>query len=279
MRILETLKFSWTEFRNRNVTVPTGMFVIFPADELILMTYGSAIPVIKPRPTLDCIREPLVPIGDRSFSPSEILARSTPTPSSSSIEILMSSSSNYGTPDVTKQRLRKLRASNVRLTEKEEEMLGALGYSSDENLLLNDYGEQQTGSSSRFLGAPTPSSSRPTSPSSSKSAQSQSQTQSKSKFRPPKLHISLGRTKPDLAESKRIKDDHILQVDNPAFTSENLRASNFDAFFEAGQSVYKLHPKATSEGGAAMGYNSEAEAEVPQKGDRCLKTIYYECIV
>lgn len=255
------------------------MFVIFPADELILMTYGCAIPVIKPRPTLDCIHEPLVPIGDRSFSPSEILARSTPTPSSSSIQILMSSSS---TSDADKQRLRKLKPSNVKLTQKEEEMLGAVGYSSDENLLLNDYGDQRVGrerSPSVFLGAAGPSSaysSRPTSPSSSKSAQSQAQ--SKSKFRPPKLHISLGRTKPDLAESKRIKDDHILQVDNPTFTSENLRAANFDAFFEAGQSQYKLHPKATSEGmverGGGTGYSSEAEAEVPQKGDRCLKTIY-----
>lgn len=259
------------------------MFVIFPADELILMTYGEAIPVIKRRPTLDCLRQPLVPIGDRSFSPSEILARSTPTPSSSSIQVLMSSSS---TPDAAKQRLRKLQASNVRLTQKEEEMLGAVGYSSDENLLLNDYGDRlgRERSPSVFMGGPAPSSaysSRPTSPSSSKSAQSQ--TQSKSKFRPPKLHISLGRTKPDLTESKRIKDDHILQVDNPTFTSENLRERNFDAFFEAGQSVYKLHPKATSSEGlderGAMGYSSEADAEVPQKGDRCLKNIYYECLL
>lgn len=38
------------------------MFVIFPAEELILMTYGAAIPRISPRPTLDCLREPQVPI-------------------------------------------------------------------------------------------------------------------------------------------------------------------------------------------------------------------------
>uniref|UniRef100_T1H3J6 Uncharacterized protein n=1 Tax=Megaselia scalaris TaxID=36166 RepID=T1H3J6_MEGSC len=261
------------------------MFVIFPADELILMTYGSAIPVVKPRPTLDCLREPLVPIGDRSYSPSEILARSTPTPSSSSIQALMSSSSNYGIPDATKQRLQQLKASNVKLTPKEEEMLGAVSYSSDENLLLSDYGDRQGRgrSPSVFLGAPSSAySSRPTSPSSSKSGKSgqQSQTQSKSKFRPPKLHISLGRTKPDLTESKRTKEDHILQVDNPAFTSENIRERNFDAFFEAGQSVYKLHPKESSEildDRGAMGYSSEADAEVPQKGDRCHKNIYYEC--
>lgn len=261
----------------RDVTVPTGMFVIFPADELILMTYGTAIPEIKPRPTLDCIREPLVPIGDRSFSPSEILARSTPTPSSSSIQFLMSSSSQYEI-DSAKQKLRKLQASNVKLTSKEEEMLGAVAYSSDENLLLNDYGDRmgRERSPSVFLGAPSSSySSRPTSPSSSKSGQSQPTTPSKSKFRPPKLNISLGRAKPDLTESKRIKDDHILQVDNPTFTSENLRAQNFDAFFEAGESAYKLHPK-SSEGLDERGAGYSSEVEVPQKGDRCLKTIYYE---
>lgn len=40
-----------------------GMYVIFPADELILMTYGIAIPRFKPRPTLDNLREPAVPFG------------------------------------------------------------------------------------------------------------------------------------------------------------------------------------------------------------------------
>lgn len=52
------------------------MFVIFPADELILMTYGAAIPRISPRPTLDCLREPQVPIV--------IPARSLPPPSTTS---------------------------------------------------------------------------------------------------------------------------------------------------------------------------------------------------
>lgn len=59
------------------------MFVIFPAEELILMTYGAAIPRISPRPTLDCLREPQVPIviPARSLPPPSTFA-ALPTPTS-----------------------------------------------------------------------------------------------------------------------------------------------------------------------------------------------------
>uniref|UniRef100_A0A1I8PL17 Stac-like n=1 Tax=Stomoxys calcitrans TaxID=35570 RepID=A0A1I8PL17_STOCA len=56
------------------------MFVIFPAEDLILMTYGAAIPRISPRPTLDCLRDPQVPI----VVPARSLPPSSPSPSSSS---------------------------------------------------------------------------------------------------------------------------------------------------------------------------------------------------
>ncbi|XP_018795905.1 PREDICTED: uncharacterized protein LOC108973251 isoform X2 [Bactrocera latifrons] len=59
------------------------MFVIFPADELILMTYGPAIPRLAPRPTLDRLREPEVPIEIplRSLSPPlpSVIATTTDT--------------------------------------------------------------------------------------------------------------------------------------------------------------------------------------------------------
>lgn len=38
------------------------MYVIFPAEDLICMTYGVAVPRFKPRPSLDVLREPLIPI-------------------------------------------------------------------------------------------------------------------------------------------------------------------------------------------------------------------------
>ncbi|XP_055687718.1 uncharacterized protein LOC129792563 isoform X10 [Lutzomyia longipalpis] len=48
------------------------MYVIFPADELLCMTYGAAVPRFKPRPTLDNLREPLVLSPTRPPPPSPV---------------------------------------------------------------------------------------------------------------------------------------------------------------------------------------------------------------
>lgn len=42
------------------------MYVIFPAEDLICMTYGVAVPRFKPRPSLDVLREPLIPFDTPS---------------------------------------------------------------------------------------------------------------------------------------------------------------------------------------------------------------------
>lgn len=48
------------------------MYVIFPAEDLICMTYGVAVPRFKPRPSLDCLREPLLPLeSSRGAKPSK----------------------------------------------------------------------------------------------------------------------------------------------------------------------------------------------------------------
>ncbi|XP_050098544.1 uncharacterized protein LOC126579207 isoform X2 [Anopheles aquasalis] len=55
------------------------MYVIFPADELILLTYGIAVPRVQPRPTLDNLREPLVPTGSRPTSTTTTITSSNNT--------------------------------------------------------------------------------------------------------------------------------------------------------------------------------------------------------
>lgn len=65
------------------------MYVIYPADELICMTYGFFAPRVKPRPSLDCLREPLVPIeiparSRKSNTASNIASSNSPTRASTS---------------------------------------------------------------------------------------------------------------------------------------------------------------------------------------------------
>ncbi|EDW01824.1 GH20237 [Drosophila grimshawi] len=81
---------------------------------------------------------------------------------------------------------------------------------------------------------------------STSSGGNKSPTTSKSRLRP-KLHIPLGRlgrsTSSDTRESNRLREDVHVHVENPVFSSENLRQNNFDAFFEAREPVIKLHPR------------------------------------
>jgi len=136
---------------------------------------------------------------------------------------------------------------------------------------LTDYGGSASGefvdsrsrSPSIFLEPPTPDPThahfgpgwgRPMSPmdlpperSTSSSVGNKSPT-TKSRLRP-KLHIPLGRlgrsTSSDKREreSSRLREDVHVHVENPVFSSENLRQNNFDAFFEAREPVIKVQPR------------------------------------
>lgn len=83
---------------------------------------------------------------------------------------------------------------------------------------------------------------------SASSVASKSPTSSKSRLRP-KLHIPLGRLGRSSSsdtrerESNRLREDVHVHVENPVFSSENLRQNNFDAFFEAREPVIKLQPR------------------------------------
>ncbi|KAH8407450.1 hypothetical protein KR222_001354, partial [Zaprionus bogoriensis] len=94
-----------------------------------------------------------------------------------------------------------------------------------------------------------------------------SPTTGKSRLRP-KLHIPLGRLGRSSSsdtrerESSRLREDVHVHVENPVFSSENLRQNNFDAFFEAREPVIKLHPRTPSTappGSEGRGYSPPLE--------------------
>jgi len=143
-----------------------------------------------------------------------------------------------------------------------------------------EYGDPRSRSPSIFLEPPTPDPThahfgpgwgRPMSPmdlpperSSASGSGSKSPT-GKSRLRP-KLHLPLGRlgrsSSSDTRESNRLREDVHVHVENPVFSSENLRQNNFDAFFEAREPVIKLQPRTPHTApadGSGRGYSPPLE--------------------
>lgn len=274
------------------------MYVIFPADELILLTYGIAVPRVQPRPTLDNLREPLVPIGNRPSSATILSPKQINEPRRIQGQSRTSSSAPRTPPTLAPRD----RSPEPSVNFSPDDRI----YDYDDTTPLYDT-DTTVNYVSRELSASIPfNSSSTTSP-----AVPRSNTTSavKGKEKPKsKLHLKLGRLRPhssvEPSESARIREDLHIHVSNPVFTRENLRQRNFDAFFESGETVYSLEkkekppsagaesteltpwntsePPAIQQRSISVGFfrkakspivnrakSAELELEESQKGDRC----------
>nr|XP_029728859.1 uncharacterized protein LOC109418473 isoform X7 [Aedes albopictus] len=209
------------------------MYVIFPADELILLTYGIAVPRVPPRPTLDNLREPLVPIGNRPSSATILSPKQINDPRRIQGPPLTSSSAPLTPPTLSPRD----RSPEPSVNFSPDDRI----YDYDDSTPLYDT-DTTVNYVSRELHLPPlstapPLGSRPNTTSAAKGKE-------KSKSR---LHLKLGRLRPhsstEPSESARIREDLQIHVSNPVFTRENLRQRNFDAFFESGETVYSLEKK------------------------------------
>ena len=210
------------------------MYVIFPADEIILLSYGATIPRFHPRPTLDNLRDPLVPLrlGLRSVSTpattptincNNQLQVATPSPKPKRVpspnisfadDFLNSKSSNHSQEEDANTDFINARSSSVETSNNLLSESSAIS-SNNINLIGNNINETISG-------------------------------KKKSKIKS-KLQISLGRLgRPHSHEpppSRLRGEDLKIHVSNPTFTSDNLRANNYDAFFASGEPVYSLEKK------------------------------------
>lgn len=213
-----------------------GMYVIFPADELIYMTYGAALPRIKPRPTLDNLREPQVPFAYSTTTTSSTLPSSNPsnhqqyTRQSSQSNYSLQNSDAYSVTDGDPPRPPSRRSSTNRNNHHKTDIFG--------------YTSTSAANSREPSVAPTINDSAVTSPSPTHaklSADKKGKPPGKSKNR---LHLSLGRLgrskKEPPPEPARLRELTEIRISNPTFTRENLSARNYDAFFESGEPVYSL---------------------------------------
>uniref|UniRef100_A0A1B0FQD2 Uncharacterized protein n=1 Tax=Glossina morsitans morsitans TaxID=37546 RepID=A0A1B0FQD2_GLOMM len=232
------------------------MYVIFPVEELILMTYGASIPRIAPRPTLDCLREPKVPIYIPVRSqPKSIGLQSSVSPTIPSVI--------YKDPVLVSG---FIEPEPVTLPFNSEINLSSLPPLPSPLLSANrdspgGDGDYAAGSAKRErspsilleLAPPDPTQprlgpgwGRPMSPMDLPPEKSSSSRSPKLLLKP-KLHIPLGKLGRSVSseprESNRLREDLQLHVENPIFNTENLRQRNFDVFFDAGEPVYKLQPK------------------------------------
>lgn len=205
------------------------MYVIFPAEELIYMTYGVAIPRYKPRPTLDNLREPSVPFDTLP----NYKTTKKPVPK----YLSLTSNINANNEQMSQKNQRYMKQN---VDKDKDSMVYAYNRANIQKISGHQLEEAEDTKSKL-----TSISLRNLSSSNSNTKQMEKnneKTVGKSKTR---IQISLGRigilkhqlTQPETA---RLRDITEIRIANPTFTNENIMARNYDAFFESGEPVYKL---------------------------------------
>lgn len=187
------------------------MYVIFPADEIILLSYGVAQnPRYKnSRPTLDRLREPTVPqptIGTR------------PPPSPTTL----TPNHHVRSPSIDKRDLSPSRVSFA-----DDFMNKSRSSIVDENQFNSNSFSASTieGNGAKKKGSKL------------KSKITKISLGKLGKVSASNEQLEAGGT------SARVTEDHHVRIANPTFTRDNLRQNNFDAFFASGEPVYSLEKK------------------------------------
>lgn len=182
------------------------MYVIYPAEEIITLTYALPVQRSRPRPTLDNLKEPRVPPPHQPSS-------------------LLSNNANH-----------RLSATAATIDPDEFSRDGYDDYTSSRNDLDNTnyssvYSSQSRLSPHVLAQKPPPMAIKVAAPKKSKLAKLA------------KLGRPHSTPVPETNESARVSEYHDIVVSNPTFTRANLHARNFDAFFESGEPVYSIETK------------------------------------
>lgn len=202
------------------------MYVIFPADEIILLSYGIAQNprLQQSRPTLDRLREPIVPqstIGTRPLPSPSTTNSLTPNHHVRSSSIKQQRDPSPSRVSFADDFMNKSRSSIV-----DESSFSRPGGSAVDSSNLN--------------------------------LSSDGAKKKNNKLKSKITKISLGKLgkvsatsneQLESASSTRITEDHHLRIHNPTFTRDNLRQKNFDAFFASGEPVYSFEKREASSAG------------------------------
>uniref|UniRef100_A0A182PFZ0 F-BAR domain-containing protein n=1 Tax=Anopheles epiroticus TaxID=199890 RepID=A0A182PFZ0_9DIPT len=255
------------------------MYVIFPADELILLTYGIAVPRVPPRPTLDNLREPLVPTGSRPSSTTTTTSKTTTT-TTTTTTVTTSSTSNTTSSKHPSKTTKSTAANKVKKAndssktgpnntaspattattapftaatinrrqesgesyELDDPSGAALADASELATFADDVSPRNGIAATAAAGSLGGGRGAAPTIASPKGGPKEQAAGAKSKS---KLQLKLGRLRPHSSieqceTASRVREDLHIHVSNPVFTRDNLRQRNFDAFFESGEQVYSL---------------------------------------
>lgn len=237
------------------------MYVIFPADEIIFLSYGlSEHPRVLRRPTLDILISPSAPLNSTGIRPqpdsnldiessSTAAQRPSRQSSSASRKELINSQPNSQPFSLSQTPHRaSISQSNRNTTPNQTEQTNHITPPSPSSRLNST----QVSFAADFMNKSRTSVVEELSPrindlgiSSSECANSPKKKNNiRSKIS--KISLSkLGRPPSNESEnaSSRLREDLDLRIANPTFTRENLREKNFDAFFASGEPVYSLEKK------------------------------------
>lgn len=191
------------------------MYVIFPANEIILLSYGFAQNprLYQARPTLDRLREPTT--APNSTTTTIGTRPSTPATATNSL-----------TPNHVRAPSIKRDPSPSRVSFADDFMNKSRSSIVDESTFskAGDFNSSSAAVNS-----------------------SESAKKKNNKLKSKITKISLGKlgkvsaSNEQLeAASTRVTEDQHLRIHNPTFTHDNLRQKNFDAFFASGEPVYSL---------------------------------------
>jgi hypothetical protein len=213
------------------------MYVIFPADEVILLSYGFAQNprFNQPRPTLDRLREPIVPISSGTRP-------STTTTSTTSHQNCVGNS------------LSPPQHNHVRSTPptspRNRDYSPSVSFADD---FMNNKSSASVVDENNFRTGDFYSSNSNINSSGSREIDNGAKKKSKLKAKISKISLGklggkIGASNEQLeaAPSARLKEDLDIRIANPTFTRDNLRQKNFDAFFASGEPVYSLERKERS---------------------------------
>lgn len=225
------------------------MYVIFPADEIIFLSYGIAEhPRILRRPTLDILIDPSAPLISTGIRPqpnSNLDIESSHSQSSrqNSTASRRETSSPNSPCQIVSSAQNTQRTSQTKILSHNQ---------TEQTLYTTRLNSNQVSFAADFMNKSRTSVVEELSPRINDLGISLSENcnspKKKNNIRNKISKISLsklGRPPSNESEtaSSRLREDLDLRISNPTFTRENLREKNFDAFFASGEPVYSLEKK------------------------------------